>query len=115
LGDEVLVLARADVEGAKGEVKVDGQLGGAPYAISRSIAMPDAASFQNPIVPRLWAEGRIAELEASNEASDDEAVVALSKRFHVASRKTSILVLENDRMFAAFGIARTTERAGEQS
>ena len=115
IGDEVLVLARAEAPDARGEIKIDGKLGASPYAIARPIAMPDAGGFQNPIVPRLWAEARIAELEASNEASDDEAVVALSKRFHVASRKTSLLVLENDRMFAAFGIARTAKRAGEQS
>ena len=115
IGDEVLVLARADVMNAKGDVKIEGKLGGAPFALARAIAMPDVASFQNPIVPRLWAEGRIGELEASNDSADDEAIVALSKRFHVASRRTSLLVLENDRMFAAFGIARTTRSAGEQS
>lgn len=102
LGEEVLVLARMEA-GATGEVRVAGELAGAPYSKAKAVRMRD----ESPVVPRLWAAARIAELEASQDASANAEVIALSKRHHVLSRRTSLLVLENDRMFAAFGIPRT--------
>jgi len=41
--------------------------------------------------------------------------VAICKRFHVMSRHTALLVLENERMFAEFGVQRTTRKADDQS
>ena len=38
-------------------------------------------------------------------------VVELSKRYHVMSRYTSLLVLENDQMFAEFGVQRSAPPA----
>jgi Ca-activated chloride channel family protein len=43
-----------------------------------------------------------------HDAKSDKESIDLSKRFHVLSRLTSMLVLENDAMFAAYGIDRTT-------
>ena len=102
VGSEVLVLARLR-DGATGEVRLTGDLGGVAFAAARSVS----ARESSPVVPRLWAASRIAALEASSDAASVAEVIALSKRHHVLSRRTSLLVLENDRMFAEFGIART--------
>lgn len=88
-GDEVVVMARATTELAGSE--------GAVVATSAP-------------VPRLWARERIAELEAQGDEADAR-ITALAIRHHVLSRTTSLLVLESDRMFAEFGIPRTTVRA----
>ncbi|MFT3774205.1 MAG: AgmX/PglI C-terminal domain-containing protein [Minicystis sp.] len=101
-GSDVLVLARMDA-GATGEIRLSGDLGGVAFAAARPVSAREAS----PVVPRLWAAARIAELEASSDPAAAADVVALSKRHHVLSRRTSLLVLENDRMFAEFGIPRT--------
>jgi Ca-activated chloride channel family protein len=79
-GDEVVVLAR--VEGA---------------AVGTEAGLA---------VPRLWARARIAELETRGDDANAE-ITALAVQHHLLSRATSLLVLENDRMFAEFGIPRT--------
>jgi Ca-activated chloride channel family protein len=115
LGQEVLLVARSvgDVSGAIG---LRGELGGAPYSRSKTIKMEGKTTeSQNPLVPRLWAEARVRELEASSEKDAAAEAILLSKRFHVMSRHTALLVLENERMFAEFGIRRTTRKAGDQS
>lgn len=117
LGQEVRIVARVEGEAA-GTVTMTGELGGAPYSIQKSIkinANTSESARQNPLVPRLWAEARIRELEAIGDKDAALQAIELSKRFHVMSRYTSLLVLENERMFSEFGIKRTTRDASDQS
>jgi Ca-activated chloride channel family protein len=67
----------------------------------------DGSARSNPLVPRLWAEARIAALQAGSEADAKREIVRLSRHYHVMSRHTAMLVLESERMFAEFGIERT--------
>lgn len=87
-----------------GDVRLDASLDGVPSSISGTARFDDAG--ENGVLPRLWAEAKIATLEA--EHGDDAAILRLSKAYRVASRLTSFLVLENDAMFDRFGIARTS-------
>lgn len=114
LGQEVVVVGRLAAPAA-GEVKLTGRLGDKVFSLRRPLAWAEQASSQNPLVPRLWAQTRIAELQGSPEASAIKEVVDLSRRFHVMSRHTSLLVLENEQMFAEFGIQRTTRKEGDQT
>jgi len=57
--------------------------------------------------PRLYAAAKIAELERAGGQASKLAVIELSKRFAVASRFTSLLVLESEAMMNAFGLERT--------
>jgi Ca-activated chloride channel family protein len=107
VGSELVVVGRLDA-GATGEVRLAGDLGGVAFAAAR----PIDAEAPSPVVPRLWASARIAELEASAEPAATKEIVALSKQHHVLSRRTALLVLENDHMFAEFGIPRTQGKAG---
>lgn len=104
-GSELLVLARLDA-GSTGEIRLSGDLGGHAFAAAR----PASPRDPGPVVPRLWAAARIAELEASSDPAAAADIIHLSKQHHVMSRRTSLLVLENDRMFAAFGIPRAHGR-----
>jgi hypothetical protein len=60
----------------------------------------------NAFVPRLFAAAKIAELERTGGALAKPMIVELSKRFAVASQFTSLLVLESEAMFKAFGLDR---------
>jgi Ca-activated chloride channel family protein len=84
------MILRADVLGEQVETEVELTVVGAPPGL----------------VARRVAAEEIAELEAMPTV-DREAVVALSKESFILTRHTSMLVLENDAMFASFGIPRT--------
>lgn len=109
LGQPLLVTGKL-ARGATGSVTLRGTLAGKPFRLARDLDGRSRAR-DNPVVPRLWAERRIAELEAQATKEAAAETVALSRRHHVLSRRTSLLVLENDRMFAEFGIQRT-QRTG---
>lgn len=104
LGQRVLVVGKLSGPGGA-SITLRGKLEGRPYRITGALTAPTPAQ-QNPLLPRLWAERRIAFLEARGDPAREE-IVALSERHHVLSRRTSLLVLENDAMFAAYGIPRT--------
>ncbi len=105
VGQELLVTARA-TPGELGAVTLRGTLGDAPCEVRREIAWaPEGADDR--VAPRLWASAKIAELEASSDPLANKQIVALSTAHHVMSKRTALLVLENDRMFAEFGIPRT--------
>ena len=115
LGQEIVTVGRIDPRFSGGSVTLAGTLHGKPFARTLPIARPSATLSQNPLVPRLYAEARIGELLQMGDETSAAASIALSTRFHVMSRLTSLLVLENERMFAEFGVARTARRAEEQS
>ena len=58
-------------------------------------------------MPRLYAAARIADLEREGTDDAKQSAIALSSRFNVASRYTSLLVLESAAMFKAFGLDNT--------
>ncbi len=58
----------------------------------------------NAFVPRMYAAARIADLERNGGAEAKKEALALSTRFSVASRYSSLLVLESEAMFRAFGL-----------
>lgn len=103
----------------RGDVVLRGNLGATKYELRRPLNTVAAAAGDtekgNALVPRLWAESRIRELETSDSQGLIKETVDLSKRFHVMSRHTSFLVLESEKMFAEFGVERTTRKATDQS
>ncbi len=104
-GQELMITARVRA-GERGEIKIKGTLGGAPYQDTKAIVW-DASPATVP--PRLWATAKIADLEASSDEGSRQEVIALSKAHRVMSRAASFLVLENDRMFAELGIERAAK------
>lgn len=117
LGQEVMLFGKMTGP-ATGDVLLKGDLAGTKYEIRKSLNLAAASGESdkgNPLVPRLWAESRLRDLETSDNQSSIKEAVDLSKRFHVMSRHTSFLVLENEQMFAEFGVQRTTKKAEDQS
>jgi hypothetical protein len=106
LGEQVVLVGRLAAN-EPGEVTLRGDLDGQPYVLTRAVRWTPEAARQNPLVVRLWSLARITDLEKATDPATVKQVIDLSKRYHVMSRYTSLLVLENDRMFAEFGIKRT--------
>jgi hypothetical protein len=128
-GEELEVVARLPEAAQAAQVIVRGTLG--DRAWSQAI---DLASAQHPAgdpgyLPRLWAQRRIAKLlldkfdpvaacsgepcpstDELREAHREELrkeIVALGKQYFLLSRHTSLLVLEDDAMYAQYGVPRT--------
>ncbi len=126
-GEELELVAKLDHGGTPASVELDGLQAGAAWhqRIALAPAREDAG-----YLPRLWAQRRIAarllakhdpvavtpcdrgpcpsEADA-REARDEQIrreVVALGKRYFLLSRHTSLLVLENDAMYAQYGVTK---------
>lgn len=105
LGEEFVVVGKRS-SSAPFNVTLRGRLNGDAYTLSRPVAL-ESTPGSLPFASRLWATARIRELEASGDATAAKQLVELSRQFRVMSRETSWLVLENEQMFAEFGIPRT--------
>jgi tetratricopeptide (TPR) repeat protein len=129
-GEELELVAKVSGDGAPAAVELDGSLAGTPW--HRRVELPQT-SKDGGYLPRLWAQRHIAArllakhepvaapacpqrshqtcpTEAQAREARDEAIrqeiVALGKRYFLLSRHTSLLVLENDEMYAKFGVAK---------
>ncbi len=105
-GEERLVAARTTGP-VNGEVVLTGRLGGEAFERTYRIDVSPRTVAGNAFLPRLWAERRIADLEAEDATANRKAIVALSKKHHVVSRHTSLLVLESPAMAKAFDVHDT--------
>ena len=105
-GQEVIITARLTRRDVQGEVVLRGKVAGQDYVDRYPVTLRASTAAGNLFVPRLWAAGEIEKLELSGTADDRNRIVALSKGFGVMSRETSLLVLESDEMFRAFGVDR---------
>lgn len=105
-GQDLIITAKQRSGLERAELKLTGELDGQAFSVfygELDGASPDPRSVQG----RLWAEAKMMDLTSSSDTKARDEIVALSKRHHVLSRQTALLVLENDQMFAAFGIPRT--------
>jgi hypothetical protein len=68
-----------------------------------------ATSSVHAHLPRTWAQREIQQLTATRGAEAQSEIIALSRRYNVMSQHTALLVLENDQMFAEFGVARRAD------
>lgn len=107
-GGELIVVARMSGPEVRGEAVLRGTVGGERFEARYPLLVRASSSEGNAFVPRLYAATRIAELEARGGEGSREEIVSLSQRFHVASRYTSLLVLESEAMRRAFHVQRQT-------
>jgi hypothetical protein len=106
-GAETLVAARMTRDRIEGDVVLRGTVGGEPFEQKVPVTLVASDAPGNAFVPRVFAANRIADRElVAGDAAKTE-LVDLSKRFSVPSRFTSLLVLESEAMFQAFGVDRS--------
>ncbi len=103
-GDEALVVARMTRDEVAGDVVLRGTVGQERFERRYPLRVVASRHAGNSFVPRLYAATRILDLERRADAEARAEAVALSSRFDVASRYTSLLVLESAAMFKAFGL-----------
>jgi hypothetical protein len=103
-GSEVLVVARFEGTRVTGPVVLRGSVGNEPFERTYDLELTASSHEGNAFVPRVFAATHIAELEQDPTAEAKARAIALSEKFNVASRHTSLLVLESPAMFKAFGL-----------
>ena len=108
-GGELWVLARMQRPTIHGDVVLRGRLGNTPFERRWPVDLVATDSDGNAFVPRLFAAARITDLERLGDADAKREVIELSQTHHVASRYTSLLVLESEAMLKAFHLAKTEE------
>jgi hypothetical protein len=107
-GGETFVVARmSGGSEINGSIKLRGRVASERFEQTYPIKILASSNAGNAFVPRLYAAAKIAELERAGGQASKLAVIELSKRFAVASRFTSLLVLESEAMMNAFGLERT--------
>jgi tetratricopeptide (TPR) repeat protein len=116
-GGELLLAARMDRAELQGDVILRGKVNGERFEQRYPVRLAASDKAGNAFVPRLFAALRLSDLERDGSASARQEAVALSSRFNVQSRFTSLLVLESAAMFKAFGLDNTRtapEWSGEE-
>ncbi|MEO6600205.1 MAG: VIT domain-containing protein, partial [Polyangiaceae bacterium] len=103
-GSEANLSARMDSDTVDGSLIVRGKVGDAPFEQRYPVHVVASDNAGNAFVPRMYAAARIADLEQNGGSEAKKEALALSTRFAVASRYTSLLVLESEAMFKAFGL-----------
>lgn len=108
-GGETFVVARmSGGEAIDGSIKLRGRVADERFEQTYPIKILASTSSGNAFVPRLFAAAKIADLERTGGQGSKLAAIELSKRFAVASRFTSLLVLESEAMMNAFGLERNS-------
>ncbi|MCC6668363.1 MAG: FecR domain-containing protein [Polyangiaceae bacterium] len=106
-GGEQVLVARMDKGEIEGNVVVRGKLGKEGFEQRYPVRVVATEAKGNAFVPRLFAATRITDLEREPSAEAKKEAIRLSSAFDVASRFTSLLVLESEAMFKAFGLDNT--------
>ncbi len=107
-GGELRVLARMTAASVRGEITLRGTVAGQRFESRHPVDLTATRDAGNAFVPRLYAAARVADLDREEGDAPKREAVALSQRFRVPSRHTSLLVLESPAMFRAFGLDRST-------
>src|SRR5262249_30276464 len=103
---ELFVIGRLGKTQPK-NVTLVGNLDGEAVRMSHRLAWPSAREAQNPLLSRLFAEARIAELDRATDEASKRRIREISADRHVLSRDMSLIALESEAMFEEHGIART--------
>ncbi len=117
-GEEKLVVARMTGSRVEGKVVLRGRVAGEDFEQTFPLEVAATTAQGNAFVPRLYAAVAIGDLERYMDEGARRLSIELSTRFNVASRYTSLLVLESPAMFKAFGLDNqrsAPEWSGEQA
>jgi len=101
-GEEIAAVARVPEKQAITSIAIRGMQNGKPF--ERILPVKDVKETGH--LPRTWAKLEIDRLLAEDAAKHKESVIALSKAMYVMTPFTSLLVLENDDMYAQYKVDR---------
>ncbi|KKW92046.1 marine proteobacterial sortase target protein [Sphingobium chungbukense] len=97
-GEPLVLLGKgkAQNEGLSGKLTVSGLIDGRPW--SQSVDLSDA--IDSPAVAKLWANRRIADVEAArwagetNDATTDEAIARIGLAYSLVTSQTSLVAID---------------------
>lgn len=98
-GQELRLAGRL-LEGRGARVVVRASLGGQPLRFEAAI--PDDSDHR--LAARAFGEAHVARLLALDDERLDRMIVALSQHYLLANARASLLILEDERAFEAFGL-----------
>jgi tetratricopeptide (TPR) repeat protein len=104
-GAEASISARMIADTVEGALIVRGKLGDAAFEQRYDVHVSAHENPGNAFVPRVYATARLLDLEQNGGSEAKQEAINLSTRFSVASRYTSLLVLESEGMYRAFGLS----------
>ncbi|HET7544358.1 MAG TPA: VIT domain-containing protein [Polyangiaceae bacterium] len=110
-GSETSISARMTSDKIVGKLTLRGKLGDTPFEQRYDLQISASENAGNAFVPRMYAAARIADLERNGGSEAKKEALALSTQFSVASRYSSLLVLESEAMFRAFGLDAAKQSA----
>ncbi len=110
-GEEVVIVARMERPEVRGNVVLRGTVGGQAFEQTYPVQLESTSAAGNLFVPALWAAGTIDRLELEGRGEDEARIIALSRAYSVMSHHTSLLVLESEAMYRAFGVDQTQQTA----
>ena len=103
-GEQLCAIARLDAAAEMPKaVEITGTLGGKPRKWTLSVA---GVAEQADYLPRTWAKLQIDRLVADGAEKNKARIIELSKAMYVMSPFTSLLVLENEEMYAQYHVDR---------
>jgi len=105
-GAEMLLSVQLPTGRAEGDLVLRGTVDGQPFESRYPVRVEATRDAGNAFVPRLYAAARVIDLEARSGPEARAEAVTWSQRWRVPSRYTSLLVLESEAMFRAFGVDR---------
>jgi tetratricopeptide (TPR) repeat protein len=99
---EALTIVAATEAKLPSQITIRGKLAGAPW---EEVVALDPAREGATFIPRFWAQRHVEELLKEGEKHREE-VVRLSKKHYVATPFTSLIVLENDKMYQDYKVEK---------
>lgn len=127
-GEDVELVVKAPARDDVRAVTLRGQLGGQPWSQTIDLARAARAPGDGGYLPRLWAQRRLEALMTAGDRAlapctttpcptDEERaiaayharkaeMVALGTQHFLLSQHTSLIVLENDAMYAQYGVRK---------
>jgi len=105
-GQQLMAVARlSEREPMPKSMIISGMLGGKTWTKQLEVKAKNVKPTGD-YLPRTWAKLEIDRLLAEDAKKNKTRIVALSKQMYVMSPFTSLLVLENEKMYAQFKIDR---------
>ena len=103
-GQQLCAIVRLDAAAEMPKtIEITGQLNGKPQKWTLPV---DGVTPQADYLPRTWAKLEIDRLVADGAEKNKARIIELSKAMYVMSPFTSLLVLENEEMYAQYHVDR---------
>ena len=103
-GEQLCAIARLDAAAEMPKtIEITGQLDGKPQKWTLPV---DGVAQQADYLPRTWAKLEIDRIVADGAEKNKARIIELSKAMYVMSPFTSLLVLENEEMYAQYHVDR---------